>query len=704
MANQTFKIALLGNPNTGKSSVFNQLTGLRQKVGNFPGVTVERKNGAFKLDNNTDILVTDFPGTYSLFPTSLDERIVLNALTNKNDIDYPDAVIYVADVNNLERHSLLLSQLIDLKFPIVLALNMNDIAEKSGLHIDINKLAALYDLPVISVNGRTGDGLNALKNELQKLLQTKKSSFKNFYNLTENEALIAKHIQEKIHVKNEYAALLIAHHVKKISFLNAAQKQELLNLNENYKFNSINNQLDEIMHRYNQFVPIINQTLDKQIAIGNTLTDKIDRIVTHRLLGPIIFFLLMLFIFQAIFTWSSFPMDFIDQQFSNLSFYIQQHFSSNLFTKLVSEGMVPGISGVLVFVPQIFILFLLISILEEVGYMSRAVFMFDRIMQRFGLNGRSIVSLISGGACAIPAIMSTRTISNWKERLITIMVTPLISCSARIPVFAVLIGFVIPRFKVFGFINSQALVFMMLYLIGVMAALFSAFVFKKILKSNEHSFLMLELPAYKMPHWKNVFFNVYDKVKSFVIGAGKIILVVSIVLWFLASFGPSNKIKEAINTATIEASLMQYDATQTELHIATKKLEYSYAGYAGRIIEPIIKPLGFDWKIGIALITSFAAREVFVGTISTLYSIGKDASRQTIQQKLASEKNAAGKPVFTVAVALSLVLFYLFAMQCFSTLATVYRETKTWKWPALQFAYMSTLAYIVSLVVYQILK
>ncbi len=289
MANQTFKIALLGNPNTGKSSVFNQLTGLRQKVGNFPGVTVERKNGAFKLDNNTDILVTDFPGTYSLFPTSLDERIVLNALTNKNDIDYPDAVIYVADVNNLERHSLLLSQLIDLKFPIVLALNMNDIAEKSGLHIDINKLAALYDLPVISVNGRTGDGLNALKNELQKLLQTKKSSFKNFYNLTENEALIAKHIQEKIHVKNEYAALLIAHHVKKISFLNAAQKQELLNLNENYKFNSINNQLDEIMHRYNQFVPIINQTLDKQIAIGNTLTDKIDRIVTHRLLGPIIF-------------------------------------------------------------------------------------------------------------------------------------------------------------------------------------------------------------------------------------------------------------------------------------------------------------------------------------------------------------------------------------------------------------------------------
>jgi ferrous iron transport protein B len=704
MANLSYKIALLGNPNTGKSSVFNQLTGLRQKVGNFPGVTVERKNGGFKLNNSTEVSVTDFPGTYSMFPTSLDERIVLNGLTNKKDIDFPDAVVYVADVNNLERHSLLLTQLIDMEFPIVLALNMNDVAAKTGLTVDIKKLASLFDLPVVSVNGRTGEGLDELKKEIQILLETKKISTKRFYELTSTEKEIAQSIQQKIDVKNEYAALLIAHHVKKIAFLNAAQKDDLLQLNYLHNFNSINNQLDEIMTRYNHFVPIINQTLDKKIAVGNTLTDKIDRFVTHPIFGPVLFFTLMLFVFQAIFTWSSIPMDFIDQQFSNLSFYVQQQFPSNLFTKLVSEGILPGISGVLVFVPQIFILFLLISILEEVGYMSRAVFMFDKIMQRFGLNGRSIVSLISGGACAIPAIMSTRTISNWKERLITIMVTPLISCSARIPVFAVLISFVMPSFKIFGFINSQGLVFMALYLVGVLAALISAFVFKKILKSDEYSFLMLELPAYKMPHWKNVFFNVYDKVKSFVIGAGKIILLVSIILWFLASFGPADKMKEATETAIIESTALNHDAQQTELYVASKKLEYSYAGYAGRIIEPIIKPLGFDWKIGIALITSFAAREVFVGTISTLYSIGKDASKQTIQQKLRSEKTAEGKPVFTVAVALSLILFYLFAMQCVSTLATVYRETKSWKYPAIQLAYMSTLAYVVSLVVYQILK
>lgn len=704
MSNTIKKIALLGNPNTGKSSVFNQLTGLRQKVGNFPGVTVERKNGTFKLNDATEISLTDFPGTYSLFPTSLDERIVLNALTNKSDADFPDAVVYIADVNNLERHSLLLTQLIDLKFPIVLALNMNDVAEKNGLTIDVQKLSASFDLPVVSVSGRTGDGINELKNQIHDLLKTQKISAKRFYDLTETEKEIAHKIANIADVKNEYAALLIAHHAKKILFLKEEQKEQILKINQAHDFNSINNQLDEIMSRYNKFVPIVNQTLDKQIATGNTLTDKMDRVLTHRFFGPIIFFVLMLFVFQAIFSWSSVPMDFIDQQFSNLSFYVQQHFSDNLFTRLLSEGILPGVSGVLVFVPQIFILFLLISLLEEIGYMSRAVFMFDKIMQRFGLNGRSIVSLISGGACAIPAIMSTRTISNWKERLITIMVTPLISCSARIPVFAVLIGFVLPRFKVFGFFNSQGLVFMVLYLIGVSAALFAAFVFKKILKSDEYSFLMLELPAYKMPHWKNVFFDVYDKVKSFVLGAGKIILIVSIILWFLASFGPANKMKEAVHVATIESSLMQYDEQQTELHVASKKLEYSYAGYAGRLIEPMIKPLGFDWKIGIALITSFAAREVFVGTISTLYSIGKDANRETIHQKLRNQKNAQGKPVFTVAVALSLILFYLFAMQCMSTLATVYRETKSWKYPIIQFTYMSSAAYIVSLIVYQLFK
>lgn len=703
MADQ-FKIALLGNPNTGKTSVFNQLTGLRQKVGNFPGVTVERKNGTLKFHDKSEASIVDLPGTYSLFPTSLDEHIVLNILTNQSDLDYPDVIVYIADINNLERHTLLLSQIIDLKFPIVLALNMNDVAIANGIFVDTLKLSALLDLPIVSVNGRTGDGIESLKNEIYQLDLSKKKSTKSFYSLTTNEQQLAENILHDLSLKNSNTALLVAHQYKKIPFLTSTQKEKINTINNKYQFNSINNQLDEIMQRYNKFVPIINQVLDKQIALGNSFTDKIDRFITHRYFGPIFFFILMLIVFQSIFSLSSIPMNFIDQQFSNLSTFIQHNFASNLFTKLISEGVIPGISGVIIFVPQIFILFFLISILEEVGYMSRAVFMFDKLMQRFGLNGRSIVSLISGGACAIPAIMSTRTISNWKERLITIMVTPLISCSARIPIFAVLIGFVVPKVKILGFLNSQGVVFMFMYLIGIFAALISAFVLQKILKSIEPSFLMIELPAYKLPHWRNVFFNVLEKVKSFVFGAGKIILVVSVLLWFLASFGPDFKMKEAENTAIIESSLLNHTKEQTDLNIASKKLENSYAGFAGKIIEPIIKPLGFDWKIGIALLTSFAAREVFVGTISTLYSIGKDANNQTIHQKLRSQLNEFGKPVFSFATALSLMLFYLFAMQCISTLATVYRETKSLKWPVIQFVYMSSLAYMVSLIVYQLLK
>jgi ferrous iron transport protein B len=403
------------------------LTGLRQKVGNFPGVTVERKNGILKINDETEASIVDLPGTYSLFPTSIDERIVLNVLCNINDKDYPDVIVYIADINNLERHTLLLTQIIDLQFPIVLVLNMNDIAIAKGISVNSKKLSALFDIPIVYVNGRTGTGIESLKEEINQLFLFKKTSSKNFYSLTDEENEIAGKILEITNVKSKNTALLVAHQYKKIPFLTSVQKEKTESVLKANNFNAIDNQLNEIMERYNRFVPIINQTLEKQIAAGNSITDKIDRFVTHRFLGPILFFTIMLVVFQSIFSLSSIPMDFIDQQFSNLSTYIQQHFSVNLISRLLSEGIIPGISGVLIFVPQIFILFLLISTLEEVGYMSRAVFMFDKIMQRFGLNGRSLVSLISGGACAIPAIMSTRTISNWKERLITIMVTPLIS-------------------------------------------------------------------------------------------------------------------------------------------------------------------------------------------------------------------------------------------------------------------------------------
>jgi len=699
------KIALLGNPNAGKSSLFNQLTGLRQKVGNFPGVTVERKSGFIKLDDKREVEIIDLPGTYSLYPTSLDERIAVNALIDVNNKDYPDAVIYILDVTHLERHLLLLTQIVDLGFPVLVALNMNDIAAQQNIQCDEKKLSEALGIEFIKINGRTGEGIDIIKSKLPQLLSDNNMGVRtsSFYELVADEKSLAAKVGVLLPVKNEYHALLLAHHSKKINFLKEDKKQQLLAVVQQNNFNPINNQLDEIMQRYNKFTPIVNTVLSRSFSNARTLTDKIDFVITNKIFGPLIFFALMLFIFQAIFAWSVIPMDWIDQQFANLATYLQSVLPDTILSRLLTEGLIPGISGVMVFVPQITILFLLITLLEEVGYMARAVYMFDNIMQKFGLNGRSIVALISGGACAIPAIMSTRTISNWKERLITIMVTPLISCSARIPVFAVLIGFIIPSFKI-GPFNSQGLVFMVLYLIGITAALIASYVFKKILKSEEFSFLMLELPEYRKPHWKNVFYTLYEKVSSFMFGAGKIILMVSLVLWFLASFGPKKAMQEAVNVATIESSLLHADKQTADLLIASKKLEASYAGYAGRLIEPLIKPLGFDWKIGIALITSFAAREVFVGTISTLYSIGKNADNMTIKQKLQQEKNAEGKPVFTMAVSLSLVLFYLFAMQCMSTLATVYRETKSWKWPVIQFAYMTGTAYIVSFVVYQIFK
>lgn len=698
------KIALLGNPNAGKSSLFNQLTGLRQKVGNFPGVTVERKSGFIK-STQQDIEIIDLPGTYSLYPSSLDERIAVNALMDRNNKDFPDAIIYILDITQLERHLLLFTQIADLNFPMLVALNMNDRTAELNISCDEKKLSKDFGIEFLKINGRTGEQIDLLKAKAIALVNQSEipEQRATFYELTNTEKNIAAEISEKMTVRNEYHALLLAHHAAKTSFLQAEEKAQILHLLKAHQFVPLNNQMEEIMQRYQKFTPLVHQALSRSLKNAKTLTDKIDALVTHSFFGPLIFFGLMFFVFQAIFAWSVIPMDWIDLQFAALAANLQAILPLNLITRLITEGLIPGISGILVFVPQITVLFLLITVLEEIGYMARAVYLFDHVMQRFGLNGRSIVSLISGGACAIPAIMSTRTISNWRERLITIMVTPLISCSARIPVFAVLIGFIVPAKKI-GVFNAQGLVFMALYLIGILAALSASLVFKKILKTEEASFLMLELPEYRKPHWKNVFFTLYEKVSSFVFGAGKIILLVSLILWFLASFGPAETMREAENVALIESTLMNASEESTALHVASKKLEASYAGSIGRWIEPIIQPLGFDWKIGIALITSFAAREVFVGTISTLYSIGKDADRLTIKQKLQQEKKSNGEPVFTMAVALSLVLFYVFAMQCMSTLATVYRETKSWKWPLIQFLYMSGTAYLVSFIVYQSLK
>ena len=708
MDREQFVVGLVGNPNSGKSTLFNRLTGLRQKVSNYPGVTVDKKEGSAQIDEFV-FNVIDFPGTYSLHPSSQDERVVLNVFANPQNKDYPDLVVYVADVQHMEKHFLLLSQILDLNVPVILALNKIDAAEEQGGTIDLEYLRKQLQIPVVTLSGKYGTNLDELQaaiksfrlraknNEIGQLGATAKA----LYQASNTEKNIHKQLQKQ----SLYHSLLTAHHYAQFNFLDDAEKVRIAEVCAQNGFNSLDFQVRETMQRFDNFVPMLQKAIRQEKTENKTFTDKLDALFTHNVWGPIIFCLFMVLVFQAIFSWAAYPMDLIDALFGKLRQLAADWLPQGWLNDLLTEGILAGLGGIVIFIPQIAILFFLIAVMEETGYMARAVYLFDKVMQKFGLNGRSIVALISGGACAIPAIMSTRTISSWKERLITIMITPLISCSARIPVYAILIALVVPSKTVLGVFNQQALVFMGLYLLGITGALLSALVFKAILKPSEPSYLALILPNYAMPAWKNILLTVKEKVITFVVEAGRVILVISVVLWVLASYGPGGQMEAAQNQAETYAQAKGLSANDTEHLIAAKKLEASYAGNFGKLIEPVIAPLGFDWKMGIALITSFAAREVFVGTMATLYSIGNGAEAETLRQKMASETNPeTGKKTYTLATGFSLLIFYVFAMQCMATLAVVRRETGTWKWAALQLVFMTVLAYVGSLLMYNLLK
>lgn len=696
-------IALVGNPNSGKSTIFNQLTGLRQKTGNFPGVTVDVKEGRFQLPGGQEAILTDLPGTYSLYPTASDEKIVAAVLSNPADIHYPDAVVYIADATHLEKHLLLLTQLLDLNLPVLLALNMSDTAAQIGIKVHAAKIAERLGIPVQMVSGRTGENIPKLLGEIEKLIKTPPLKRKNFYQFSETEKQVAEAVSLNLNISNPYTALLVAHHHNWLPFLTAQQSSTIAAIVQNKGFVSLKNQVNETLERYDRFTPIVLDSVQRPPQFPSTATDRIDEVVTHRWFGPVIFFAVMFLVFQSIYDWSTIPMDLIESFFSNLNVSLKDNLPAHWTTDLLTDGILAGFSGILVFVPQIAILFFLVTLLEEVGYMARVVFMFDKTMRRFGMNGRSVVALISGGACAVPAIMSSRTIGNWKERLITVMVTPFISCSARLPVYAVLIGLAVPAKKVFWIFTWQSLAFGSIYALGVVAALGSGYAMKKILHTREASYLAIELPVYRIPHWKNLWLNVWEKVSAFVIGAGKIILIISVVLWALASFGPGNAIEQAAASALSTASVQQLDSAATNDLVAAYKLEASYAGYLGKVIEPVIRPLGYDWKIGIAIIASFAAREVFVGTMSTIYSIGSAEDDVLLREKMRSATfDDSGLPIYTIATALSLLVFYALAMQCMSTLAVVKRETGSWKWPLIQFSFMSILAYVLAWFVYNL--
>jgi ferrous iron transport protein B len=697
-------IALIGNPNSGKSSLFNLLAGTRQKVGNYPGVTVDVKSAKIKLENGESVALLDMPGLYSMYPTGREERLVVDALLGAGKGKCPDGIIYTVDASLIESQLLLFTQLLDLGFPLLLVVNMIDELEKRDLSIDIDELRSRLGVPVLAVSSRTGENIDRLKHAINELVELEQTKTKPFYRLPSDQVNNLRYVFYDTEVGSEYFRLLQMHHAERQEKLSESQHTRLTELKEHDTFQLLPAQVDETMDRAEK----IKRLLAFAIVRGKGKrfdSNWFDRVLTHNYAGPVIFTLIMLFTFQAIFAWATYPMDLIEGSFAWLSMEMTAILPPGWFSSLITDGLLAGLSGVMVFIPQIAILFFLITILEEVGYMARAVYLFDRLLQRVGMNGRSVVALISGGACAIPAIMSARTIENWKERLITIMVTPFISCSARIPVFALLIAFVVPYERVWWIFNSQGLAFAGLYVLGVAAAMTSAYVFKRILRSRDASFLMMELPTYRWPDWTNVWVQVRTKVGSFVTEAGKIIVMISLILWGLASYGPKAKMSAAEIDARTEATELGLSENEANDLLASKKLEASFAGHIGKVIEPVIRPLGYDWKIGIALITSFAAREIFVGSMATIYSVGSQDNTLRIRDQMAKVTDPqTGKPVFTQASALSLILFFLLAMQCMSTLAIVYKETGTWKWPIIQFTFMTTLAYLVSWATYQLMS
>ncbi len=643
------KVALFGNPNTGKSSLFNRLTGLNQKVGNFPGVTIDKSTGKLH-HNNVDIQIIDLPGTYSIYPRSNDEKVVYDILSNETHKDYPELAVVVLDATNLERNLLLCTQVYELGLPTVLVLNMTDVAHRKKLTIDTEKLNAHFpNAAIVRCNARIGTGIPELKN----LLST--------YNKSNSES-----------------------------------KKPLIAVD------NLEAQAIDAEDKFRKIKVIYAEVVSKQEEVVN-FSGKADRWLTHPVFGYLFFFALLLIIFQSVFTLASYPMDWIESGFSHLASWVHESMPAGLLTDLLADGLIAGVGGVVIFLPQIVLLFFLLGILEETGYMARVVFIMDKLVRPFGLNGKSVVPLISSAACAIPGIMAARTISSWKERITTIMVSPLMSCSARIPVYTLLIALIIPNKTVGGIFNLQGLVLFAMYALGLFAALLVAFVLKKILKNKELSVFLLELPDYKSPRWGNVFLDVYKKGRIFLFDAGKIIIAISIVLWAGSTFGPGNSLETAEKQALAKTKNQSVEIQQET--VASAKLEASYIGYLGKGIEPAIKPLGYDWKMGIALITSFAAREVFVGSLSTIYSVHQDDDNQEpLIEKMRTQKHRNGAPVFSFASGMSLLVFYAFAMQCMATLAVVKRETKSWKWPLIQLGYMGAMAYLGALITFQLLK
>ena len=696
---KNIKVALIGNPNTGKTSVFNALTGLNQKVGNYPGITVEKKQGSFKLDRVTKARILDLPGTYSLNASSMDESVVVELLLNKNDFDFPDVAVVVTDVENLKRNLLLFTQIKDLEIPTVWVINMSDQMKIKGIKINLEKLEEKLDTKVVLVSTRLNSGIDELK---QTLVDYRSISTDPLINTVSIDRDYFESLKNAFPNQSLYKLWLIITQDVNFTPLKRQKIPDSSKFKTQPKSYIKKLQQRETIKRYQTINKILKETYQVNRDEASDLRLKLDNLLIHKFWGYVIFFLILLSIFQAIFDWSSVPMNFIDNGFAQLSKWVKIKMPEGILTSLVSEGIISGLGGIVIFIPQIAFLFLFISILEQTGYMSRVVFLMDRGLRKFGLSGKSVLPLISGTACAIPAVLATRNIENWKERLITILVVPFTTCSARLPVYMILISLVIPDERLMG-INYQGLTLMGLYLTGFLMAIVSASILNRLIKSPNKSYFVVEMPNYKLPLIRNVALTIWEKTRSFIVEAGKIILAISILLWFMASFGPGEKFSNAEQIVSQEYASQSMSVEELENKISSFRLENSYIGILGKFIEPIILPLGYDWKIGIALVTSFAAREVFVGTLATIYSVESDG-QETIQKRMAAEVRQDGSLLFDLATGISLMLFYAFAMQCMSTVAVVKKETNSWKWPIIQLFSMTSIAYIVALIAFQIIK
>lgn len=695
-------IALLGNPNVGKTSLFNRITKLNQKVGNYPGITVEKREGTIKA-NGHEYCVIDLPGTYTLFPNSLDEEVVLRTFTSKENLDHPSLVVVVSEPSTLNRGIVLYQQVREIGLPAIFVINMEDELDSKGIKINYTKLESYLQTKVLTTNARNGKGID-------QLIQNFDIQVSTYFNTIELPNVFTEALEEAkklFPLEREYRTWLNLAQEEAVGVDKELIKQ-LGTIRKKYNITAQQLQKEESILRHHNINRDLETILEKSENKKLSATEKIDNVLLHPIFGYLIFFGILFLIFQAIYSWSSPLMDTVDTSFAAVGEYVASALPEGPLNDLIVNGIIAGIGGIIIFLPQIIILFLFISLMEETGYMSRVVFLMDRWLKPFGLNGKSVIPLMSGAACAIPAVMSARNIENPKERLLTMLVTPFMTCSARLPIYIVIIGLVIPDEKFLGF-NLQGITLFGMYILGIIGALFSALILNKIIKSVRKSFLIFELPIYKVPDWKNILNTVWEKALGFLMDAGKIILAISIILWVLGNFGPNDKFSNPEKYITQENP--NFSAQQIQDEVTAYKTEYSYLGYLGRGIEPVIKPLGYDWKIGIGLLASFAAREVFVGTVAVVYSLGDEidiedaGQKHTLLERMRAEVNRnTGQQTYNFATGISLLLFYAFAMQCMATIGVVRKETGSWTWTLIQTGFMTGLAYITAFIAYQLLK